>query len=70
MTITLPLDKESAILAGEIELNLKEKGIVIELEDIMIAAISIQNNEALITKNLKHFESYFCDKRKIPLCFP
>lgn len=53
---TLSLDKESAILAGNIENDLVKKGEIIDLEDIMIAAISITNNEKLLTRNEKHFK--------------
>ncbi len=52
----LPLDKESAIKAGEIEAELIMGGEVIEDADIMIAAVAITNNETLVTRNKKHFE--------------
>ena len=52
----LDLDKESAILAGEIEANLINAGNFIDVEDIMIAAIVKHNSERLITRNIKHFE--------------
>ncbi len=52
----LDLDKESAILAGEIEANLINMGNIIDIEDIMIGAIALHNNEKLITRNKKHFE--------------
>ena len=51
----LNLEKQSAFLAGEIESELIKKGELIELEDIMIAAIAITNNEKLMTRNEKHF---------------
>jgi len=51
----LSLDKQSAFLAGEIESELIKSGELIDLEDIMIAAIAITNNEKLITRNKKHF---------------
>ncbi len=54
--IILPLDKESAILAGEIEASLISSGQVIGIADIMIAAIAKRNGERLITRNVKHFE--------------
>ena len=53
---TFPLDKKSAIKAGEIELELIRNGQKTSIEDVMIAAIVITNNESLITKNEKHFE--------------
>ncbi|MBS3084062.1 PIN domain-containing protein [Candidatus Pacearchaeota archaeon] len=52
----LELDKESAILAGEIQAELENKGEIIDIEDIMIGAIAKHNNETLITRNKKHFE--------------
>lgn len=52
----LNLDKESAIKTGEIEAELRNKGEMIELFDIMIAAIALKNNQTLITRNKKHFE--------------
>ncbi len=54
--IILPLDKGSAVLAGEIEASLILSGQVIGIADIMIGAIALHNNERLITKNKKHFE--------------
>ena len=52
----LDLDKNSAILAAKIEADLKNNGEIIDIEDVMIAAITINNNETLITRNKKHFE--------------
>ena len=52
----LGFDKNSAILAGEIEADLINKGEIIDIEDIMIAAITINNDEILLTRNRKHFE--------------
>ena len=51
----LPLDESSSILAGEIEAKLAMGGETIPPIDIMIAAIAIENNEVLATKNEKHF---------------
>lgn len=53
---TLDLGREEAVLAGEIEAKLSNEGTMIDLEDIMIAAICLSNNEPLVTKNKKHFE--------------
>lgn len=52
----LELGKEEAELAGEVDAALSNKGETIDLEDIMIAAICISNDEILITKNEKHFK--------------
>lgn len=49
-------DLESSKKAAEIFESLKSEGNLIELPDIMIASIAIENNETLITGNLKHFE--------------
>jgi|SRR3989344_7064299 len=54
--IVFPLDRDSAIIAGEIEADLSKKGEIIEVEDIMIGAIAKQNGERLITRNIKHFQ--------------
>jgi len=51
----LSLDKKSAIKSGHIEADLIKKGGLIDLEDIMIAAICIENKETLLTRNEKHF---------------
>ena len=52
---TFPLDKESAIAAGNMEVELIKKGKQIDITDIMIAAIAKTNNEKVITRNVKHF---------------
>lgn len=54
-TTIFNLDRTSSFLAGDIEANLIKKGKKIEIEDIMIAAITINNNETLLTRNKKHF---------------
>jgi|SRR3989344_4226992 len=50
----LDLDEQSAKEAGEIEAELIKKGLPIEAEDIMIAAIARINNEKIITRD-EHF---------------
>ena len=52
---SLSLDKESALISGNIDLDLTTKGEKIQIEDVMIAAIVLSNNEVLLTKNIKHF---------------
>ncbi len=42
--------------AAEIIQDLKKSGEMIELTDIMIAAICISKNESLLTRNANHFE--------------
>ena len=51
----LSLDKESAILAGEIDSHLIMEGETVPITDIMIAAIAKHNDETLITRDVKHF---------------
>ena len=52
----LDFDCESAFRAGEIRAELEKKNESIDSEDIMIGAIALQNNESLVTRNIKHFE--------------
>lgn len=49
-------DTESAKDAGEIEAELVRKGITIEAEDLMIAAIARRRSEKLVTRD-QHFAS-------------
>lgn len=53
--IVLNFTKRDAFQAGKIDRELKKQGITIDPEDCMIAAITILNNETLITKNTGHF---------------
>jgi len=41
--------------AAEIFELLRSRGELLDIADIMIAAIAIKNNESLLTKNIKHF---------------
>ncbi|HJX50287.1 MAG TPA: PIN domain-containing protein, partial [Candidatus Nanoarchaeia archaeon] len=45
LVTTLSLDRKSAIKAGNIDSELIKKGEKIDIEDVMIAAIAITNNE-------------------------
>ncbi len=49
-------DLSSSEKAAEIFGYLKSKGEIIELPDILIAAIAITNNEKIMTKNIIHFK--------------
>ena len=53
--IVLNFDKRSAKLAGKISQELIKSGQEIDPEDCMISAITILNNETLLTRNIKHF---------------
>ena len=51
----LALDAPSARRAGEIYAQRRRDGSPIEAEDAMIAGIAIENQQPLLTKNVKHF---------------
>ncbi len=54
--VQLDFDMECAVLAGKIEAGLISIGETLEPEDLMIGAIALQNGEAIVTRNKKHFE--------------
>ena len=51
-----PLDVPSAKTAGRISRTLLEKGQMIEPEDTLIAGITLEKNEILLTQNTNHFQ--------------
>lgn len=53
----LNLDFTACTHFGKIKSNLKKQGKIIGDFDIMIAAVTIVNNFALITKNVKHYKN-------------
>jgi tRNA(fMet)-specific endonuclease VapC len=52
----LDLDTDCAFLSGTVQSELEEKGEMIGLMDVMIGSIALHNEEALLTRNKKHFE--------------
>lgn len=52
----LSLDIESAKIAGTMYSELERKGEIIETEDCMIAGIAKHHGDAVLTRNVKHFE--------------
>lgn len=52
----LSFDKQAAILSANILKELKNKGLEIDPEDCMIAAIVLINKSVILTKNVKHFQ--------------
>ena len=54
--IVFPLSQKSAIRAGRIDASLTEAGEMIGLIDAMIAAVVIEHEEVLVTRNLGHFK--------------
>ncbi len=51
----LDFDINSSLEASKIRYDLEKKGSMIDLPDIMIAAIAKTNNQAIVTRNSKHF---------------
>jgi tRNA(fMet)-specific endonuclease VapC len=51
----IPLERLSAKKAAEISEKLAEKGQQIDYRDAMIAAVAIQNDLTLVTRNKAHF---------------
>lgn len=49
-------DRESAMRAGEISATLAQNGERIEAEDVMIAAIALERDHAVLTGNMAHFD--------------
>ena len=53
----LPFDPAAALLAGKIDAELKRRGTTVDSNDVMIAAIALGANIALVTGNTAHFET-------------
>lgn len=49
------ITEKSAKIAGDIYAELRRKGIVIGMPDILIAGIAIENDLTLITNNERHY---------------
>jgi tRNA(fMet)-specific endonuclease VapC len=54
--IILDMDLDCAEIAGTIYKDLKQKGSLIGMEDILIASIALKHNFKLATDNTKHFD--------------
>lgn len=52
----LPFDLGCAEQAAKIYKNLKEKGLLIEAEDLLIGATALQHRLTLVSNNRRHFE--------------
>lgn len=50
------LSKKSAEIAGRMMAVLERKGMEIGIRDTMVAGIAIENDVALLTRNLKHYK--------------
>ncbi len=53
---TIPIENETAYIGAIILAKLKNKGVLIEIRDVLIAASAVSKNLPLVTKNKKHFE--------------
>lgn len=51
----LPVGMGEALRAGEILADLANRGELIGLEDVLIAATALENGLTAVTRNLKHF---------------
>ena len=49
-------EEKHALLAGDIQIKLKERGDLVDFRDLFIASICIENKLELLTNNKKHFE--------------
>ncbi|MCX7045342.1 MAG: type II toxin-antitoxin system VapC family toxin [Candidatus Sumerlaeota bacterium] len=49
----LPVDGETALLAGEMKAQTKKQ--ILELDDCLIAATAIRHTALLVTRNAKHY---------------
>lgn len=50
-----PFDTASAKRAGAVNASLADSGTPIDVEDVMIAAIALERDEAVLTRNGSHF---------------
>lgn len=51
----LPLDKDSALVAGDMGDQLVKKGEMIHPMDLLIGAVALENEMLLVTNSKKHF---------------
>jgi predicted nucleic acid-binding protein len=51
-----PITKQTAFLVGQIQGQEAAKGNVLPFNDLMIAAAAIEQDYAILTENLRHFE--------------
>ncbi len=51
----LPVGEKEAIIAGDILADLKKRGKITGIEDVLIAASAKTNKCALVTANIRHF---------------
>lgn len=52
----VPIDRDVALLAGELSASLIRRGEPIETEDVFIAATALTTEQPVLTHNTDHFE--------------
>lgn len=52
----VPIDRDVALLAGELSASLIRRGERIETEDVLIAATALTTEQPVLTRNVDHFE--------------
>jgi len=53
----IDINKAVMFLAAKIHVDLRKRGLMIEIQDTLIAASSISMNMTLLTNNRKHFQN-------------
>ncbi|MBI2647420.1 type II toxin-antitoxin system VapC family toxin [Candidatus Woesearchaeota archaeon] len=52
----IEINKEIMLIAAKIHVELRKKGFMLEIQDVLIGATAISMNIGLLTNNKKHFE--------------
>ncbi len=53
----LPIDRETAVLWGELTARAKEQGVTVPVSDGLIAATALRHNLHVMTRNARDFEA-------------
>jgi len=51
------INKEIMLTAAKIHVDLRKRGLMVEIQDVLIAASAISLNMPLLTNNKKHFQN-------------
>lgn len=54
--VKVDFDEKSALISGDIQRKLLDKGDVLGVRDVFVASVCIKNELELLTFNFKHFE--------------
>ncbi|MEM1570318.1 MAG: type II toxin-antitoxin system VapC family toxin [Candidatus Bathyarchaeia archaeon] len=52
----IPITREIAVKAAEVDADLIKRGEVLSLADVLIVATAINHNLVLLTRNIEHFK--------------